>query len=315
MRKGGAMKRLIVNADDLGISLETNRAIADSFQRGIVTSASLLVNMSGFASAVQVSEEHPDLQVGLHLCLTSGRSLLPAEDVPLLVDSQRRFRHSFVGLWRLLRSRDRQIALVQIAAEVHAQWERARQHGVSLGHVDSHQHVHMLPALFPVVAELARQARVPLRVPDEPWRITSLMIGPRRITKGTTGLLKVAMLAVCARQNAGAARAVRRSDICFGILHSGRMTREVLEQLVSTLPDGVTELITHPSWETALDGHEELTADDRGFLLSPFRRSEYEALTDPGVRRRLEHTGVQLLRRHESCSWRVSGLDRNLAKC
>lgn len=300
------MKRLIVNADDLGISPGTNRAILDSYQRGLVTSASLLVNMPGFAAAVQVCGEHPDLQVGLHLCLTSGPSVLPVDQVPLLVDEQRRFRHSFVGLWRLLRSRDRPSALLQIAAEVRAQWEQARRQGVSLGHIDSHQHVHMLPAIFPLVADLARQAGVPLRVSYEPWRIASLASGPCRLTKGATGLLKAALLAACARRSAGVAGQVRRSDRCFGIFHSGRMTREVLAQLVTSLPDGVTEWITHPSWETSPDGHEELTADDRGFLLSPFRRLEYEALTAPEIRRSLDHSGAQLWRGREAGSWTAS---------
>jgi predicted glycoside hydrolase/deacetylase ChbG (UPF0249 family) len=291
------MSRLIVNADDLGISLGTNRAIAECFSRGIVTSASLLVNMPAWEEAVRIAREHTALQIGLHVCLTSGRPILPARQVPLLVDGRQRFRHSFLGLWRLLRSPQREAALAQLAAEIEAQWDRARRSRVTLGHVDSHQHVHMLPDLFPVVADLARKVGVTVRVANEPWHLGALTVGARRIAKGASGLLKAALLRWCTRRSARLAAEVRRSEACFGIVHSGRMTSDVLRYLIGTLPDGVTELIVHPSLETEPDPQAALSEADCHFLRSPFRRQEYEALLAPLVHQSLDRAGAQLLRR------------------
>jgi chitin disaccharide deacetylase len=291
------MSRLIVNADDLGISRGTNRAIAECFSRGIVTSASLLVNMPAWEDAVRTAREQPALQIGLHVCLTSGRSVLPARQVPLLVDDGRRFAHSFLGLWRLLRSPQREAALTQLAAEIEAQWERARRSQLRLGHLDSHQHVHMLPDLFPVVADLARKAGVTIRVADEPWQLAALAVGPRSIEKVASGLIKATLLRWCTRRNARLAAGLRRSAACFGIMHSGRMTRDVLRHLIGTLPEGLSELITHPSLEAEPDPQAALSDDDRDFLASPCRRQEYEALLDPLVHQSLDRAGTQLLRR------------------
>jgi hopanoid biosynthesis associated protein HpnK len=288
------MKRLIVNADDLGISPGTNRAIADCFARGIVTSASLLINMPAAEDALRVVREHPTLAVGLHVCLTSGRSVLPASEVPLLVDDTQALRHSFPSLAWLLRSRDRAAALTQLAAEIDAQAALAVRSGVTLNHLDSHQHVHMLPGLFAIVADVARRAGVPVRVSYEPCPTGSLAVGPSCLIQGASGLLKRSILATCARQIAPLATGLRRSDRCFGITHTGRMTREVLTHLIRRLPEGVTELITHPSLETDHSHRGALSDGDRGFLRSPRRRQEYDALLDPEIRQLVDRVGVQL---------------------
>lgn len=290
------MKRLVVNADDLGISRGTNRAIEDGVRRGIVTSASLLVNLPAFEDAVRLSRDHPELAVGLHLCLTTGRAVLPAGQVSLLADAQGRFRHSFAGLWRLLRSPQRSAAVAQIAAEADAQWERARQAGVVLGHLDSHQHVHMLPEIFSIAAGLAHRHQVPLRVSFEPWQTRSLAIGPDRIRRGLTGIVKAELLAVYTRRVAGLGRELRRSDRCYGIVHSGRMTREVVGHLLALVPSGVTELITHPSLETGRSSPADLSTADRQFLLSPWRQAEHAALVDAEIRDRLAELDIHLLR-------------------
>ena len=290
------MKQLIINADDLGLSRGTNRAIADCFARGLVTSTSLLVNMPASSDALRVLREQPDLPVGLHVCLTSGRAVLPPTQVPLLVDNAGRFRHSFVGLWRLLRSRQRAAAVQQIAAEIRAQWQLADSWGVSLNHVDSHQHVHMLPDIFRVVTALANAAGLPLRVSTERLRLASVLVGPKRCTQGITGVLKAVLLAACALRVSALAPAIRRSDRCCGIVHTGRMTSEVLRHLFMRCPAGVTELITHPRCATDGEDSDEWNAADRQFLQSPLRCQEYNALLDPQVHEALQQAGVELLR-------------------
>ena len=70
------MKRMIVNADDFGFSEAVNHGILKAMQEGIVTSTSIMANMPGFAHAVQLYHEHPDMAVGVHLNLTCYRPLL-----------------------------------------------------------------------------------------------------------------------------------------------------------------------------------------------------------------------------------------------
>ena len=290
------MKHLIVNADDLGISCGTNRAIAAAFEHGVLTSASLMVNMPATDDALRLIRDHPDLQVGLHACLTCGPAVLSRDRVPLLVDEAGYFRHSFTGLWRLFRSGRRAAVLAQVEAELRGQWLAIRRRGLVLSHIDSHQHVHMLPGVFPIIAALGREVGVPIRVSTEPLRLRALTVGDRVATRAAVGGAKVALLNGLARRVSVGGRLAARSEHCFGILHSGRMTAPVLRYLIQSLPDGVVELITHPSQAGPREDAGSLSAADRDFLFSPYRRQEYDALVDPQIRELVEQVGISLLR-------------------
>lgn len=275
------MRRLLINADDLGISPGTNRAIAEAFDRGGLAGASLMVNMPATEAAVRLVHDRPGLGVGLHLCLTSGRAVLPAGRVALLTDAAGRFRHSFAGLWRLLRSRDSDAARGQLDAEIRAQWARARALGVVPGHIDSHQHVHMLPGLFPIVAALAAEENVPLRVSREPLALASMWHGRQAAIRGPVGVAKALLLGRLA--NAAAPALIRRSDWCVGIVHSGRMTADTVVRLLRSLPTGSIEVITHPSLPEPQLRNDDLSLEDRRFIASPFRQLEYDALVHPAI--------------------------------
>lgn len=115
------MRKLIVTADDLGISVGTNQAIQEGHRKGVLTSTSVLVTMPAFIDAVEsVFPGNPALGVGLHLNLTSGPAALGKADIPLLVDEHGHFLHSFFGLYRMLLSRHRRQTLEQIRVELQA---------------------------------------------------------------------------------------------------------------------------------------------------------------------------------------------------
>ena len=168
------VRTLIVNADDLGICRSTNLAIAHAAREGIVTSASLMANMDaigqvGNLSANTIPPDPPRrLGLGVHLCLSSGRPLLGPRDVPLLVDGDGFFHRGFIGLFRLVHSQRADEALEQIERELAAQTERLESLGFELDHVDSHQHVHMIPQIFRIAAALAAARGIAIRVADEP---------------------------------------------------------------------------------------------------------------------------------------------------
>lgn len=219
-------KYLIVNADDLGISIPVNLAIRRGFREGIVTSASLLANMPAFGHAVEeVIRPNPGLGVGVHLSATSGPPVLPPERVPLLVDAQGScFRRGFVGLWRLLHSKRREAALCQIQEELAAQVERAEALGLQIDHLDGHQHVHMIPGLFDLVVGLARTRRIAVRVASEAFRLRQR--GPIGVFAclANAGILKSAVLNHFARVNRRKWPNILKTDHYFGALDTGRMT-------------------------------------------------------------------------------------------
>lgn len=153
-------RMLIVNADDFGLTAGVNRGVIESHQRGIVTSATMMVNMPGFADAVAQAAGHPGLAVGLHLNLTYGRPLSPPEELPSLVDEDG-------GFVRREDHAPRNGAPAEIRAEFLAQARRFLATGLPLSHLDTHHHLHRAENLLDLVADLAGLLRVPVRCLDE----------------------------------------------------------------------------------------------------------------------------------------------------
>ena len=139
-----ATRRLIVNADDFGLSTGVNRGILAAHDRGIVTSASLMVRGEAAAAAMDAARTHPLLDVGLHIDLAEWR-LEKGQWVPIyeVVDIddvgavEREIRHQL------------------------DQFRRVAEREPT--HLDSHQHGHRRDALAKVVAGIANEIGAPLR--------------------------------------------------------------------------------------------------------------------------------------------------------
>ena len=290
-------KHLIVNADDLGISVPTNLAVGRAFRHGIVTSASLLANMPATAHAVErIVRPNPGLGMGIHLCLTSGRPVLPAAEVPLLVGRDGHFKRGFLGLLRLVRSRRRGEALEQIERELAAQAGWIEALGVAVDHVDSHQHVHMIPELYPLAASLARSRGAALRWADE--RLAPRHFRPRALARyclggGIPKKLLLAWLAGSIRRRCPDPAIAARY---FGILDAGRMTLAALGQLVRGLPEGASEIGLHPGLAAWLEDSLECSRADHRFLRRAERGEELAAVLDPALRAELVGEGIVLAR-------------------
>jgi predicted glycoside hydrolase/deacetylase ChbG (UPF0249 family) len=289
-------KYLIVNADDLGISVSTNLAIGRAHGEGLATSASLMANMPAARHAVQrVVRPHPRLGIGVHLCLTSGRPVLDPGEVPLLVGPDGWFRHGFLGLLRLVCGGRRGDVLAQIERELTAQVERVDGLGVAIDHVDSHQHIHMIPAIFPLALGLARQRRAVLRLADEPPGLPERW--PARLARSLAsgGLLKWLVLS-CMARTIRSRVPLSGTVHYFGVLEAGRMTLGALRAVVRSLPEGVSEINVHPGSPAWLDEALEASPADRRFLRRPERAAELEALLAPALRAELDESGVRLVR-------------------
>src|SRR5262249_20914256 len=147
------MRRLVVNADDFGLTVGVNDGILDAHEHGILTSASLFANAPATADAIRRARWHPSLGIGVHLALVDGAPVLPPADVPTLVTGDGRFRRSwkpFVAA--CLRGR---VSLVEVERELTAQIETIVAAGVLPTHLDTHKHVHAYPPIFAVVSRLA----------------------------------------------------------------------------------------------------------------------------------------------------------------
>src|SRR5262249_32738181 len=141
---GGAMilRQLVVNADDLGLTVGVNDGIFDAHDLGILTSASLFANAPATADAIRRARGRT-IGVGVHLTLVDGTPTLPAHRIPPLVTGDGRFHHS----WRpfLAACLQRRVSLIDVERELTAQIERVQAAGVAMTHLDAHKHVHLYP--------------------------------------------------------------------------------------------------------------------------------------------------------------------------
>ena len=162
------LRQLVVNADDLGLTVGVNDGIFAAHDRGILTSASVFANAPATADAIRGVHHRPSLGVGVHLALVDGTPMLPPNRVPTLVEDDGRFRASWKPfIVACLRGR---VSLEEVERELTAQIDRIRSEGIQLTHLDAHKHVHAFPPIFAIVARVAERFRIQVvRVPYERW--------------------------------------------------------------------------------------------------------------------------------------------------
>ena len=231
--------RLIVHADDFGLSEAVNRGIIAAHAHGIVTSASVMATGDAFEHAVALAKAHPSLDVGVHLTLTGERPVAAPATIPTLVDASGRFApHAFPFAWRYLRGR---ISLDEVHTELDAQVQRALDSGLRLTHLDGHQHVHVLPGVARVVAALARTYGIrAVRYPHE--RLRSYVLKDVRNARRVAEQLLLSF--VC---TLSPLLPLRHTDDFVGFYFGGRLTEANLQTVLAGLPSRSTvELVYHP---------------------------------------------------------------------
>lgn len=240
-------KKLIVNADDFGRHEAVNRAVIRGFEQGCITSASIMPNCYAFEDAVEKAFVHRDLGIGVHLTLVGEKPLLPVDQVASLVDENGRFYGDYIAfIQQYLRGR---VCLAQVRRELAAQIEKVKRSGLQITHIDSHQHMHVLPGIFPVVSSLAKQFDITaVRIPRIPVAFTG---GYSRNLSQTVGRAGLALLA------AGAGIQARRKKLRypdhFGGIVAGECVNEAcLAEIIERLKDGVTEVMLHPGDDDVL---------------------------------------------------------------
>lgn len=220
--------KLIVNADDFGLTQGINAAVARAHRQGFLTSATLMAGGLAWREAVALAAETPTLGVGVHLTLTALGPVLPPEQVSSLVDKGGRFRRQF---WRVLVwNRE------QIKAEWRGQIQRLMEAGLIPTHLDSHHHIHLWPPLMTIACELAREFGIP---------------GVRAISPSSFQLMKVPdwqrRIAADSWQRAEKFP-LGKPDTVTAFEIAGR-SKEGLLAYLKQLGPGVHELFSHPGSE------------------------------------------------------------------
>jgi predicted glycoside hydrolase/deacetylase ChbG (UPF0249 family) len=204
------MKRLIVNADDLGRTHGINTGVFEAHRLGIVTSSTAMVNYDSVHEAAAMSRENPRLGIGLHVALTGGRATLPPASVPSLVDARGAQPKKPEGLEGARPE--------QIAAEVEAQFRKFIEvFGRKPTHLDSHHHSHRRQDVFEVVRALALREGLPVRNAG----------GDMGATLNSAGL--------------------RTNDAFEERFFDEGVTLANLVHIIEGLPEGSTELMCHPA--------------------------------------------------------------------
>lgn len=239
--------RLIINADDFGLTPGINRSIAELNRAGVLTSATLMATGPAFEDAIAIARSLPFLGIGCHIVLTDGVPASPPETIPsLLGPDGKTFRPSLMNFVQaLLRGRIRE---ADIEREAEAQIDRLQQAGIAITHVDTHKHTHLFPAVTrPLLQVLERAKIMAVRNPFEPAFTQRLAHADlkRRLQIHLLNRLRPAFERHPQLQNSR----VLTTDGTLGVSATGNLNTSTLDEILKAMPaTGTFELVCHPGY-------------------------------------------------------------------
>jgi chitin disaccharide deacetylase len=280
------LRRLIINADDFGLTSGINRAIVEGHQQGVVTSATLMANGPAFQDAVQLSRSVPKLSVGCHIVLTDGSPILDASQVSTLVNSQTvKFRDPLSKF--VLAAIAGRLDENQIEAEAQAQIRKLQAAGVVVSHFDSHKHTHLLPQILRPLLRAASACGVrAVRNPFGPVQFGSIRNRPRLWKR--YGEIKVLSLLAGKFRRAIEQSGLRTPDGTLGIVSTGAMDESLFHSILRSLPPGTWEFVCHP-------GYNDSELQKVQTRLRESRAQELRILTSPKSREVAMEAGIELI--------------------
>lgn len=282
------MRRLIVNADDFGLTLGVNRAIAEAHQHGIVTSTTLMAESGAFAGAVDLSHSLPRLSVGCHVVLVDGSPVLAPDRLPTLVNEEGHFPPGFGTVAKS--AIRKKLNPAEIEAEVSAQICKLQNAGVNVTHVDSHKHMHMFSLIGAAIMRAAQSCGVrAIRNPFVPITAIAFSHVARR-PKLWTRYAETRILRRYHREfrNLVSKSGMVTTDGSFGVISTGTLDASIFEAIAGSIPEGTWEFVCHPGYVDA-----ELSSIRT--RLRETREQELAILTSEAARRALAKHGVELI--------------------
>ncbi len=224
------MKQLIVTADDLGLAKSVNEGIAKACREGIVNSVSVIPTGEAFADALKVIKDLDLKEIGAHLSLTETKPLLNSSK--FYKGHNQFFKDIFFG----------KADLGWIHGELKAQLELLKRSGVKITHINSHEHIHIIPGILDIFISLAKEFDIPaMRYPrgDRPMRLFSI-----------SDIYKKSILSYFSGKIAGPLKksGLLYTDHFLGLLDAGNLREDRLMEMLGSLKDGVTEIVCHPGF-------------------------------------------------------------------
>ena len=290
------MRRLIVNADDFGLTAGVNRGILESHTAGVVSSATLMANGPAFDDAVKAARSAPSLSIGCHVVLVDGKPVSPPAAVDTLLAIRSAEPEKFYSSLSAFAARamlggfDRD----QLVAEVTAQIRKIQSTGLQVTHLDTHKHAHIFPE---ILAALLRAARIcGVRAIRNPFVPVKAMRA--RQFKGKRDLWKrygqVRMLHTFSGQFLQRTKraGLLTPDGVIGVIETGSVESSgyssLLRSTLASLPEGTWELVCHPGYNDA-----DLRAARTRLLDS--REEERRLLTSAELRQFLEEQKIRVI--------------------
>lgn len=264
-------RRLILSADDFGMSQEVNEAIEQAHREGILTTASLMVAGPAIEDALRRARRLPHLRLGLHLVVIEGASLL---NDPFITDQTGWFGRDQLrlGISYFFNPLKRKA----LKKEIEAQFRAFAASGLTLNHANAHKHMHLHPTIGALLIKtgLAYNLKA-VRTPSEP--AAPLHASP---SLGNTALEQWTRLLRHQIKQAG----MKTNDYCFGLRWSGHMVPDRIAGLIPNLPPGVSEIYFHP----ALRQNAEMARLMAGYE----QEKELETLLSPQIRQVLKREQI-----------------------
>ena len=238
--------RLILNADDFGLTRGINRAIAELHQAGALTSATLMANSPAFDDAVALALANPTLGVGCHIVLTDGTPLSHPQRIPTLLGADgKNFRPSLIDfLTAVLLGK---VSEDEIAIEALAQIQQLQRAGIDVTHIDTHKHTHILPRVArPLLYVCERTGIGAIRNPfEESWSLALGHSDPmRRLQVRLVHPLRKRFEALPQILD----HRILTTNGTIGISATGRLDAPMLDGILTAMPDGLWELVCHPGY-------------------------------------------------------------------
>jgi len=226
------MKKLIVNADDFGLSEFTNKGIVDCFEYGIVTSTTIMPNIKHFGDAVNLVKKFK-LKVGIHINLTQGK---PLTNVKTLIENNNLTTKNIVNAML------HKINLKEVEKEVDEQIKKVINAGIKPTHLDSHKHAHIFPGIIDVFIKLAKKYNInKIRLPLN--KVTDY-----RLLFSKQGLKHFLIKHYSKKAKRKLKKAnIKTTEEFYGVLETGKLSIASLKKILKNVK-GTAELMCHPGY-------------------------------------------------------------------
>jgi hopanoid biosynthesis associated protein HpnK len=241
------LRQLIINADDFGITESVNIGIIQGHVTGVISSTTIMPCGNAFEHAVALALTNKELGIGVHLTLVGENPICDPMTIQSLVDNEGCLSPQYPRF--LLRYCLGQIQLDDIRKELTAQVQKVVDCGISITHLDSHQHMHIVPGIIDITIEIAKKFGIQkIRIPAEPYSFLGGYPFSTVRVIARAGLTFLAQLARRKLKKQGFAA----PEHFFGMLAGGNMREEFLLHIIDTLPDGTSEIMMHPGADDSI---------------------------------------------------------------